>query len=315
MREKKFFRNCPKCDKKLGYVNKINFNTANKKINQCISCAKKGETLLTRNCPECNSVLFYTKGGSRQTAEKNKRICRKCAIKKIDYNGEKNPFYGKKHSIETLKILSNASLNHIYTDKQKEQARIQLAKVANKKPIYDIWLEKYGKEEAEKRLLSFKNKQSIANSGEKNSMYGKPSPQGSGNGWSGWYKNWYFRSLRELSYMINVIEKESLIWRCPDKNFKIKYQDYKGTLRTYFPDFIINENKIVEIKPLKLHKTPKVMAKTLAAIEFCKNNNFIYEIIDVSILLKDKIKELYLNKEIKFLDRYDKKFREKYLIL
>jgi hypothetical protein len=64
--------------------------------------------------------------------------------------------------------------------------------------------ELYGKEKANK----MKNNLSILNSGSKNKMYGKPSPQGSGNGWSGWYKGWYFRSLIELSYMVNVIEKK-----------------------------------------------------------------------------------------------------------
>ncbi len=38
--------------------------------------------------------------------------------------------------------------------------------------------------------------------GEGNNMYGRPSPQGSGNGWSGWYKERYFRSLRELMFLI-----------------------------------------------------------------------------------------------------------------
>jgi hypothetical protein len=36
-------------------------------------------------------------------------------------------------------------------------------------------------------------------------MYGKPSPNGSGNGW-------YFISLHELSYMVNVIERFKLKW-------------------------------------------------------------------------------------------------------
>jgi len=44
-------------------------------------------------------------------------------------------------------------------------------------------------------------------------MYGKPAPIGSGNGWSGWYKGWYFRSLLELSFMINVIERFKMSWQ------------------------------------------------------------------------------------------------------
>ena len=44
-------------------------------------------------------------------------------------------------------------------------------------------------------------------------MYGRFSPRGSGNGWSGWYKEWYFRSLLELSYMINETKFNMGYWR------------------------------------------------------------------------------------------------------
>jgi hypothetical protein len=131
-------------------------------------------------------------------------------------------------------------------------------------------------------------------------MFGKPAPQGSGNGWSGWYKNWFFRSLRELSYMIKVIEKDNLNWKTPDKTFKISYIDYNGKNRTYFPDFIINETKIVEIKPIKLQKSPKVIAKQKAAEIFCCENSLTYEMIDPDILSDDEILKLYMEHKIKF---------------
>jgi hypothetical protein len=266
-----------------------------------------------RNCPQCNKVLSYTNSNNRQRAEKDKVICRSCSTKNRNLSGENNPFYGKQHTKETKQKLSDISFSHIYTEEQKEQARTQLAKVSNSIPLYDIWLTKYGKEEADKRLTQFKTKQSKNNKGKNNHMFGKPAPQGSGNGWSGWYKNWYFRSLRELSYMINVIEKENLVWQTPDKNYKIPYIDYAGEPRTYFPDFIIG-NKLVEIKPLKLQNTPKVLAKKNAAEEFCQKQNMIYEIIDPPILSEEEVKNLYINGQIKFLDKYEQKFKERYLI-
>lgn len=239
-----------------------------------------------RNCPECNIEITYKNKSNFYTARKQNRFCFSCSIK-------------------NRKI-------RVFSDKEKEQARIQLLKVSNNRPFYDIWLEKYGKEEADRRFKEFKNKQSILNNGINNNMYGKPAPQGSGNGWSGWYKNWYFRSLRELSFMINVIEQQNLKWYVPNKFFKIKYIDYKGVIRTYFPDFII-DNKIIEIKPSKLHNSPKVLAKKKAAEEFAILLNMKYELLDPAILSEEKIKELYLLGSIKFLDKYDKKFKEKYL--
>ena len=50
------------------------------------------------------------------------------------------------------------------------------------KSIYEVWVKKYGKNIAETKMSKFKKLQSKLNSGENNSMYGKPSPKNSGNG-------------------------------------------------------------------------------------------------------------------------------------
>jgi endogenous inhibitor of DNA gyrase (YacG/DUF329 family) len=313
--KKKYFRNCPKCNKEISYVSERNFIKANKSQQICISCAKNKNIPLTRACPQCGELVVYTNKNNRQTAEKRKSLCVKCAGLNRDFNGENNPFFGRKHSEKTKDLISNYFSNvHVYTDAQKEQARNQLAKVFNDQPLYDIWLEKYGQEEANRRLIEFKKKQSENNSGSGNPMFGKPSPQGSGNGWSGWYKGWYFRSLRELSYMIKVLETQKLNWEIPDKKYKIPYVDYAGQIRTYFPDFIVDTNKLVEIKPTKLHNTPKVLAKRKAAEDFCQSQDMSYELIDPPILSQEEIKQLYISGQIKFLERYDKKFRERYLV-
>lgn len=238
-------------------------------------------------CPICNKELNYKNKYNLQKAKVRNSHCLSCALLKRRVR--------------------------IFSEKEKIQAANQLKKVTNKRPYYDIWIEKFGKEIADIKLKNSKKKKSFANSGSKNPMFGKPAPQGSGNGWSGWYNGWYFRSLRELSYMINVIEKNNLHYEIPDKKFQIPYIDYKGSDKTYIPDFIIEKNKIVEIKPIKLHKTPKVLAKKQAAEIFANNLNMKYELIDPPILSNEEIKKLYLDKKIEFLDKYDLKFRENYL--
>lgn len=269
----------------------------------------------TRNCPDCGKEIIYTNKNNCRSAELKHSKCFECGIKnRRNYSGENNPFFGQKHTNQTKQIISTFNSEiRVLSDEFLDKAKMNLAKVTNSRPLYEIWLEKFGKEVADQKLQSFKDKQSKNNSGTNNHMYGKPAPQGSGNGWSGWYKDWYFRSLRELSYMINVIEKENLQWRCPNNDFKISYQDYKGDIKTYFPDFIINEIKVVEIKPKKLHNTPKVLAKKLAAEEFCKSQNMTYELIDPIILSDEEIKVLYISGQIKFLDKYDKKFKERFM--
>jgi hypothetical protein len=152
-----------------------------------------------------------------------------------------------------------------------------------KKSMYDYWIIKHGKEEADIRMKSYSEKRSKLHSGKNNPMYGKPSPNGSGQGWKGWYKDFYFRSLRELSYVI-YLDENNIKWSTAEKKkFRIEYKDYNGTDRTYAPDFIIEDKKLVEIKPKKLHDSISVKMKSMAAIEFCNKNGLTYEIIDFPI--------------------------------
>lgn len=314
MKDKNYFRKCPKCDKELGYTDERNYKKAFENNSLCISCAKlenKKSLILTRNCPKCGKLIFHTNHYNRKEAEKLGRVCKECSYCERNFKGENNPFYNKKHTDETKDLLSKINSERDYSDAQKEQARQLLKIVSNNRPLYEIWLEKFGKEVADEKIEILKEKISENNSGSKNPMYGKPAPQGSGNGWSGWYNNWYFRSLKELSFMINVIENQNLNWKVPDKNFKFSYINFDGHERTYTPDFII-DNRIIEIKPTQLHNTPSVLLKKQSTQEFCNINNYIYELIDPPTLTDFEIKELYLSGKIKFLDRYEKKFKEIY---
>ena len=164
----------------------------------------------------------------------------------------------------------------------------------------------------EKKAKEIKEKLSKASSGENNPMFGKPSPQGSGNGWSGWYNNWYFRSLKELSFMINVIERFNFKWENGElKKHKISYVDYKGNNRNYFSDFILNGKYMIEIKPKKLHNTPLNKIKKEYAMIYCEKNNLKYKLLSpIKNLSYDELKVLVDESKIKFLDRYKIKFEQ-----
>ena len=181
-----------------------------------------------RTCPRCSQVIVYSNYSAYYMANRRNSCCGTCKTEKI--KGEGNPFYGKTHTVKAKAKIGyfNAEIREL-SEEFLQTARKNLAKVSNERPLYDIWVDTYGKEEADRLLIGFKKKQSESHRGEKNHMFGKPSPQGSGNGWSGWYKDWYFRSLRELSYMIKVLEAQQLVWETPDKNFKIPYTDRKST--------------------------------------------------------------------------------------
>jgi hypothetical protein len=294
---------------------------------------------LTRKCSICNKELKYSTIYSLRTAEKKNSLCKSCGLKntmteerlkkmservKGENNpmhgkkGNLNPFFGKSHSDETKKKMIE---NKDYSNYKTKEFREKMSKVTSGKnnpmfgkTFYEIWVDKYGQNIADEKLKSYKQKQSISSSGENNPMYGKPSPNGSGNGWSGWYNGWFFRSIMELSYMVKVIERFNLKWESGETDkYKIAYTDYKGTNRNYFPDFVINDKYLVEIKPKNLFKSESVSLKKESSIKFCEENGMKYKLRSVSNLNNKEITDLYLTGKIKFTDRYEEKFIKTFL--
>lgn len=320
-------RNCPQCNKFLTYSCTGNCNLANKNKTLCKECGSQKSNLsrnklhcgLTRNCPICNKLLTYSNKSNCSLAIKANAKCLSC-VRKGKGIGEKNNFFGKKHTqktIKKMKVKRKQIGNSIW---QTDEYRSKMSKISSgsnnpmygKKP-YDIWLNKYGKEEADRRHVDLKQKCSNNSAGENNPMYGKPTPQGAGNGWSGWYKGWYFRSLHELSYMISRIEKDGLRWQSGEKgDLRIEYEDWQGRKRTYTADFLVEGKYLIEVKPKRLHKSQAVLAKSKAAIKFCENKGYEYKIEDVKILSKEQLLEMYFNNKIKFLPRYEELFKKRF---
>ena len=140
-------------------------------------------------------------------------------------------------------------------------------------------------------------------------MYGKPSPRGSGNGWSGWYKGWFFRSLRELSYVVGVLEKNMLGWRSAEsRNLRMEYV-LDGRSRTYFADFLVDDSILVEVKPKRLMGSKQNLAKRESALRFCEARGWLYRMVDVRILEEDVIVDLYRRGVVKFTSKYEAKMR------
>jgi len=139
-------------------------------------------------------------------------------------------------------------------------------------------------------------------------MYGKPSPMGSGYGWKGWYKNFYFRSLRELSYLLTEIEDKNLQWKSAEcKELTIPYKNYNGNDRTYRADFLVNDKFLIEIKPKRLWNSKQIKLKKKSAEKFCKKNKLIYKMED-SIIDTKRINDLYKNGVVRFSHKYEDKF-------
>lgn len=301
-----------------------------KKVCAYLYSEETKKILCKRTCPSCDLVIIHTTIYGRKQCEG--RVCFECSRKvKAERGktliGEKNPFYGKKHSQESIsKRLETLKTSDSWEKQLKYRKSDEFRQMMSEKMSGDnsprkglgslkqIWISKLGEEDGLKRWDEWREKQREGSSGENNPMYGKPSPTGSGNGWSGWYKGWYFRSLRELSYMIMEIERKSLSWEDGElKKNKIQYTDWDGKVRNYFPDFIIEGKIMVECKPLNLHDSKSVQCKKQAAEEFCKQNNLTYLLVEPEILSQEEIISLYQSNQIKFLPRYEEKFIKKFL--
>lgn len=265
-------------------------------------------TQFFRQCPSCNKVLYYSNKGNKKLADTKNAVCIACSNKANAMIGEANPFFGKTHSNETKAQIKQKAIERIRTESEITQAKTQLAKVANKRPIKDILIEKYGEQEGNTRWEQKRERNRVASSGSNNPMYGKPSPQGSGNGWSGWYKEFYFRSLRELAFILKYLPNNTLV-SADCKKYRVPYLDCLGKERTYAPDFILNDKYIIEIKPKRLWNTPLVLEKRKAIELYCKQNKLLYKIVDPKINF-DKIIILYKSKEIKLLSKYEQKIQQ-----
>lgn len=296
---------CKKCSKMTFYKTKGRYEKA-LQYSLCLKCNHEKRllsklskyeieqyyTTMIRKCPKCEKEIHHSECGSYLFGLLNKKECLSCSI-----TGEKNGFYGKNHSKKT-KLL-------IKTNMKKNPG-----KGMTDKTIYGQWVKNYGEKIADQKMIDLKYKLSKNSSGKNNPMYGKPSPRGSGNGWSGWYKGWFFRSLLELSYMIQIIERFNLKWKSAETNeFKVSYKDYNGKIKNYFPDFVIAEKYVIECKPKKLISSDLVNRKAKSAIKQFKKIGLIYKITSISKLSNNHIKKLYQEGLIKFTKRYEEKMK------
>lgn len=196
------------------------------------------------------------------------------------------------------------TLNNFIDRYGENEGKIKYKEYIDKKSFScstDGLIKKFG---IEKTLKINKSK---SNPGEKNGMYGKPSPQGSGNGWSGWYKGIYFRSILELSYMYHL-EKNNIEFESAErKQYEVNYK-FNGSKRTYRADFIVHDI-IIEIKPKNLINTLQNKAKFDAAKE--KYGDKFKILTEEDFPKLDDIRKLIKSGDVVLTERYKIKYIER----
>jgi hypothetical protein len=329
-------RNCSECQSEIVFKSFKNFQNSEVKNDLCRSCKailkrKNIKIVKIRKCPNCKKDITYSSISAFNNGNNNNSRCKSCVTTgsknpMFGRIGNKNPRFGKENNYdiwltkygkevadEKMKTCVNKIKNYTYPESRKEEYRTKYSGKNSPRyggdSNYKIWLKKYGKEVAEEKMGEYRKKQSINSSGENNPMFGKPSPNGSGNGYSGWFDKTYFRSLRELMFLIYAKRFNMDIENLEKKKYKIPYEDYTGKIRNYFGDFIVNGRYFVEIKPKKLQSSPKNISKKEAALVFCKENDLIFKYIDPPINNK-LLKKHHKRGDIKFLPKYEIKFQE-----
>lgn len=118
----------------------------------------------------------------------------------------------------------------------------------------------------------------------------------------GYYKEWYFRSLKELSFVLTC-EKNGLKWQGAEKEeFAVWYTDLYGKRRKHYPDLFVDDHIIVEVKPTKHQKGKLVQLKAKAMKEFCDTKGYDYQIVSPRKVLKKDLEDLIARNLITFTD-------------
>jgi len=277
------------------------------------------ENKIKIKCAHCNkeyeSTVFYLNVGRKKYG---KDLCRSCK-QIIQYkNGQRNK------QLQYNPSTKGKTFEEIYGEQKalKKRKEIKLRTSGKNNPMYNRNDQCYGfkKENERRKGKTFKEifgeekadiilkKKSKKASGKNNPMYGKPSPHGSGNGWSGKYKNYYFRSLLELSYLKYLIDNEIKFQIAEKSKFVVKYYDsYRQGTYNYYPDFYLEDTQeIIEVKPKNLINSKQNKDKFKAARKrFGDKFKIITDIIKLSF---EDIKNMHNNGDIIFDRRYEEKY-------
>lgn len=223
---------------------------------------------------------------------------------------------GRKHTKEQKLKQSKRMMGHLHSEETKQKQSEQ--KQGNKNP-------QFGKPSWNKGLLGpanpnfGKKRPGVGLKGKNNPQFGKSPSSQAGRGIYGKFNNLHFRSSLELMYLIYWWKQNIIVKTAETNEFRVEYLTEDGTKKTYSPDFYIEEeNKLIEIKPEKLHTNKTVLKKLKALKNVHSNKNcklvgfknigkFIREIIK-----SDIIKDYFQQGRLKMSSAQYERLRKNY---
>lgn len=313
-------RDCPQCGKLLTYKYAANRDAAENKKSVCGSCgaktrppmtestrAKMGKQHLGKHHSQATKDKMSAAATGRKPSTATRKLWSKQRRGKMPPQGPPppmlgaaNPMYGRTIRDTWIEKYGVEEADRRVLEHAEKSKRVGSNNGMKGKSIYSVWLAKHGVEEANRRMEEYKAKQRENSFGVNNPMHGKPSPKGSGNGVSGWYRGYYFRSLLELSYMLEL-DRLGKTWESGEqKRYAVPY----GDDRHYFPDFYIPAERLfVEVKPSRLLNSQRNPEKFAAAREVFHRFEVMTE-KQISKIQPDALDALCVAGTVKLIDRW-----------
>jgi len=244
------------------------------------------KNIVSQSCKESNCGSWIK--GRKHTDEEKEHLS-------IRNSGEGNPFFGKTHDEETRQRMSD---NHAdftgdnnpykraleeYPEKRVEASKRQQAIFAEIKADpqrYSTWIERNSKSVAQAhldgKLLGYGR-------GHKNGHYFSIK----------FDRDFYYRSSYELRF-IKYCENNDFILSLSSCDFSIPYKASDGYNKNYIPDFLVNDDFLIEIKPRKMLEIELNKLKLEAAADYCNSKK-----LKLIVLTEDELSELESNAQIK----------------
>jgi hypothetical protein len=251
-------RNCPKCGKLKIYKSKLAWKRAIDENKMCMSC---------------------TKTGSKHSDETKKKIGR---------SGKENSFYGKTHSMESRKKMSEALLskdsNYMLWVNSDEATQFYKTHSKNMSDENNPFYGKHHSKEAKELMSTIKTDQ-IA-SGELNVLLNAWGNKGSYESTKTNVVELYDSELELVRMKMLDNDIEVIHWT-KKHGIRIPYV-YKGITKNYVPDFLItNEDGTKTLEETKGYDS-KAKLKKKALKKYCKDNEFTYSWIEQNDLKEYK---------------------------
>lgn len=245
------------------------------------------------NCKKClkNSVLTSKNIFGRKYL-RGESICAKCILSTV------TNLDSWKSSNSKAQLIAQNKTEQLEKNRQAQIERFKNPETIKKHS--ESGKKKWKDPEYRKKMCK------IAQEKWKNPEYAEKVIRNSKNSFNtGWYKGLYFDSSYELAFILKIEIEEGDIKCLQRANFFINYENSLGKKSVYYPDFILKNKYLVEVKGYgPWADLENIELKNRAAKIWCIKNDKKYRLIekqDLTYHYINKARKLYKsnNNEIK----------------